>query len=77
VSRGEAPLGIVYYTDAVADAGVVIVDTFPEGTHAPIVYPAALTAGALPAAAKVLEFLKTDAARAVFERQGFSRPGRD
>jgi molybdate transport system substrate-binding protein len=77
VSRGEAPLGIVYFTDAFVDTGVVIVDTFPEGSHAPIVYPAALTTGASPAAARVLEFLKTNAALAVFEKQGFSRPGRD
>jgi len=77
VSRGEAPLGIVYYTDAVADPGVAIVDTFPEATHAPIVYPAALTVAASPAAARVLEFLKTDAARVVFDKQGFSRPRRD
>ena len=73
VSRGEAPLGIVYHTDALADAGVVIVDTFPDATHPPIVYPAALTAGASPAAARVLEFLKTDAARTVFEKHGFTR----
>ena len=46
VSRGEAPLGIVYRTDALADAGVVIVDTFPESTHPAIVYPAALTSAA-------------------------------
>ncbi len=77
VSRGEAPLGIVYYTDAVADAGVVIVDTFPETTHPPIIYPAALTTAASPAATKVLEFLKTDAARAVFAKQGFTRPRQD
>jgi molybdate transport system substrate-binding protein len=77
VSRGEAPLGIVYHTDALADPGVVIVDTFAEGTHPPIVYPAALTPAASPASARVLEFLKTDAARAVFEKHGFSRARRD
>lgn len=77
VSRGEAPLGIVYHTDAGADSGVVIVDTFPENTHPPIVYPAALTSGASPAAARVLEFLKTEAARAVFEKHGFSRARRE
>lgn len=77
VSRGEAPLGIVYRTDAHADPGVVIVDTFAEGTHPPIVYPAALTQESSPAAARVLEFLKTDAARAVFEKHGFSTARRD
>ena len=71
VSRGEVPLGIVYRTDANADAGVVVVDTFPESTHPPIVYPAALTRRALPKAARVLTFLRGPAAQAVFARQGF------
>jgi molybdate transport system substrate-binding protein len=77
VSRGEAPLGVVYHTDAVADPGVLIVDTFPESTHPPIIYPAALTSVASPAGSRVLEFLRTDAARAVFARQGFTTPRRD
>lgn len=77
VSRGEAPLGIVYHTDAVADASVVIVDTFPESTHPPITYPAALTSVASAAASSVLGFLKTDAARVVFDKQGFTTPRRD
>jgi molybdate transport system substrate-binding protein len=76
VSRGEAPLGIVYRTDALAEPGVVVVDTFPESAHAPIVYPAALTTAASPLAAKVLEYLKSPAARAVFDRYGFTTPGR-
>jgi molybdate transport system substrate-binding protein len=71
VSRGEAPLGIVYRTDALADRGVAIVDTFPEHTHPRIVYPAALTTGATTEAGRVLAFLRGDAARAVFARQGF------
>jgi len=77
VSRGEAPLGIVYRTDAIADGRVLIVDTFPESTHPPITYPVALTAVASAAASRVLEFLKTDGARAVFARQGFTVPRRD
>ncbi|MEO8070237.1 MAG: molybdate ABC transporter substrate-binding protein [Acidobacteriota bacterium] len=71
VSRGEAPLGIVYRTDALADTGVVIVDTFPDDTHPKIVYPAALVTGAGPDAIKVLAFLRGDAATRVFVRQGF------
>ena len=47
VSRGEAPLGIVYRSDAIADASVMPVGTFPESTHPPIVYPAALTSRAI------------------------------
>ena len=42
VSRGEAPFGIVYSTDALSDKGVKIVDTFPPDSYPPIVYPAAL-----------------------------------
>jgi molybdate transport system substrate-binding protein len=72
VSRGEAPFGIVYRTDAAADPGVRIVDTFPAGTHAPIVYPAALTSRASARAAAVLESLQTPAAMAAFARQGFT-----
>ena len=43
VARGEAPLGIVYQTDAASDPTVKIVGTFPENTHPPIIYPVALT----------------------------------
>jgi molybdate transport system substrate-binding protein len=77
VSRGESPLGIVYRTDALADPGVTIVDTFPETTHSPIVYPAALTTAASGSAGKLLDFLKTPEARAVFDRNGFTTPRRD
>jgi molybdate transport system substrate-binding protein len=73
VSRREAPLGIVYATDAAADKGVRIVATFPEDTHPPILYPAAVVAGSNdPAAAAFFEFLKSDRARPFFERQGFT-----
>ncbi len=71
VARGEAPLGIVYRTDALVEPNVRIVDTFPKDTHPPIVYPAALTRSASRAAARLLEFLRSPAARAVFERRGF------
>ena len=73
VSRGEAPLGIVYQTDAVADPGVKIVGTFPENTHAPIIYPVALTKESTnPDAQTFLNYLRSPAARAAFERQGFT-----
>jgi len=72
VSRGEAPFGIVYSTDALADKGVKIVDTFPPDTHPPIVYPAAVLASSKSAAAKpLLEYLRSPAARAVWEKHGF------
>lgn len=73
VSRGEAPLGIVYRTDAAADPRVRIVGTFPAGSHPPIIYPIALTAGAPDAAAAFLAFLRAaPAARAAFRREGFT-----
>jgi len=74
VSRGEAALGVVYFTDAVADAGVAIVDTFPSATHPPIVYPASLLSTSAPEGARVLEFLKSDAAWPAFAKQGFTKP---
>ena len=73
VSRGEAPFGVVYRTDAAADPNVRIVDAFPEDTHPPIVYPVALTAQTMNAdAAALLAYLTTPAARAAFEKQGFT-----
>lgn len=72
VSRGEAALGVVYQTDANADQGVKVVATFPEDTHAPIVYPFALTKEAKgEAPAKFLAFLASDEAKPIFEKQGF------
>jgi molybdate transport system substrate-binding protein len=72
VSRGEAPLGIVYQTDAAADKGVKIVGAFPESTHPPIIYPIAVTtASTNPGAAAYVGFLKSAAAKPAFEKQGF------
>ncbi|MCJ8519058.1 molybdate ABC transporter substrate-binding protein [Rhizobium tarimense] len=72
VSRGEAPYGIVYRTDAKADPGVTVVGIFPEDSHPPIVYPAALLKRSdNPAAASFLSFLKSDMARPYFELEGF------
>ena len=73
VSRGEAPLGIVYATDAAADQNVKVVATFPADTHPPIVYPVAVTKeAASPDAAAFLAFLRGPTARAAFEKQGFT-----
>ncbi|MCC7045779.1 MAG: molybdate ABC transporter substrate-binding protein [Alphaproteobacteria bacterium] len=73
VSRGEAPLGIVYQTDAAADPNVKIVDAFPQDTHPPIVYPIALTANASnPDAPGFLAYLRSAKAKPLFEKQGFS-----
>nr|WP_181338184.1 molybdate ABC transporter substrate-binding protein [Hyphomicrobium methylovorum] len=74
VAQGEAPFGIVYETDAAAEPKVKIVDVFPEDSHAPIIYPIAVTAGSKdPAAAEAfIGFLKTPEGQAVFKGQGFT-----
>ena len=72
VARGEAPLGIVYKTDAAIEPGVRIVGTFPGNTHEPIVYPMALTRSAHPDAASFAEYLRGLAARNLFEKYGFT-----
>ncbi len=76
VSRGEAPLGIVYGSDAKADASVRVVATFPVASHPPIVYPAAVTkASASPDEAKrFIARLTSTEGRAVFAAQGFGLP---
>jgi molybdate transport system substrate-binding protein len=72
VSRGEAPLGIVYQTDAAADKGVKVVAAFPESTHPPIIYPIAVIASsANPDAVAYVSFLKSPAAKPAFQKQGF------
>lgn len=72
VSSGEAPYGIVYATDAAADANVTVVGTFPKDSHPPIVYPAAAVAASDNALnAEFLAYLRGPVARAAFERQGF------
>ncbi len=72
VSRGETPLGIVYETDAKIDPGVKIVGTFPEGSHPAITYPVAVTATAKPDAMKYLAYLRSQNAKIIFEKYGFT-----
>jgi len=71
VDRGEAPLGIVYQTDALIDKNVRVVDAFPDNTHLPITYPIALVSGAKADAAKFLAYVQSPAADIVFKRYGF------
>ena len=73
VSRGEAPLGIVYSTDAAAETNVKTVGTFPEDSHAPIIYPAAVIKESKANDARpFLDYLKSIKARPSFEKQGFT-----
>lgn len=72
VALGEAPFGIVYATDAVAEDNVTVVGTFPAESHPPIVYPVAGIANRdNPAEAAFLDYLRGPEARQEFERQGF------
>lgn len=72
VARGEAPLGIVYDTDALVEPKVRIVGLFPANSHPPIVYPAAIVGrSGNPAAQRYLAFLKGPEAGAIFRRFGF------
>ena len=73
VATGEAPLGVVYNSDAVAEPRVKILATFPTDSHAPIRYPAAITdLGNKSPAEKFLKFLRSSATTAILERNGFS-----
>lgn len=75
VAAGEAPLGIVYASDAIADDGagdaVSVIGTFPADSHPPIIYPAAVIAPAKPEAVAFLEALTSEQAGAIFAAQGF------
>lgn len=73
VARGEAPLGVVYGSDARAEPRVRVLATFPAGSHPEIVYPAARVAASRhPRAAAFVAWLQEADARAIFLRHGFS-----
>jgi molybdate transport system substrate-binding protein len=72
VARGEAPFGIVYSTDAIAERKVRVIGEFPANLHPPIVYPAALLADSRSkSAAALLRFLHSADVRAVWRKFGF------
>lgn len=71
VARGEAPLGIVYATDARSEPKVKTIGVFPDDTHQPIVYPVALTKDANAGAKEFLDYLGSADARAIFAKDGF------
>jgi molybdate transport system substrate-binding protein len=73
VARGEAPFGIVYATDALAEPRVRIVDTFPEYTHAAIVYPVSVVATSRsPYAKRFVDSLASPVAQTIWLRHGFA-----
>lgn len=71
VTAGEAPLGVVYASDARAESGVKIVATFPANSHPDIRYPAALTVDAQAGATAILRCLMSDNAMKIFVKNGF------
>jgi predicted Zn-dependent peptidase len=84
-ARGEAPVGIVYATDARAEPAVKVLSVFPADTHAPIVYPMALAArapssdasgplGSADSAARFAAFLRSPAAASLLSARGFIAP---
>lgn len=74
VAWGEAPLGVVYATDAAAEPRVSVIAKFSAASHPPIVYPAALVDGADDGAASFLEYLSSATGAAFFLARGFQAP---
>jgi molybdate transport system substrate-binding protein len=72
VGRGEAPLGIVYETDAKVEPNVKVIARFPEDSHPPITYPVALTASAKLDAVRYIAFMRSGLAKTIFETHGFT-----
>jgi len=72
VARGEAPLGIVYTTDAKVEPRVRIIGTFPADSHPAIIYPVAATMTSKPEASSYLTYLRSAAAKVIFEQYGFT-----
>lgn len=73
VERGEAPLGIVYSTDAKITEKVKVVGIFPENSHPPVRYPVAIVkGGASKEALELLGFMKGKKAGKIFEKYGFT-----
>ena len=73
VARGEAPLGVVYASDAKAEPAVRVLAVFPPGSHPPIVYPVARVAKSRhPQAAAFVHWLQTPEAGAIFRAHGFT-----
>lgn len=75
VAEESADAGVVYATDAAAEPGVKIIAQAPEGScRTPVVYPlAVLTSAPNPDEARIfVEFLKSDAAKTIFEEYEFA-----
>ena len=73
VNTGNVDAGLVYKTDAAASKKVKILATAPDGSHAPIIYPAAALSGTKnqKAAEEFLAYLAGPEGKSVFEKHGF------
>lgn len=72
VARGEAPLGIVYETDARVEPRVKVLGVFPADSHPPVHYPAAAVRGGKDKG--FIAFLSSAEARAIAVESGFTIP---
>jgi molybdate transport system substrate-binding protein len=75
VATGETDAGIVYRTDAAVEPRVAIVAAFPEQSHTPVVYTAALCKGAKEHAHEFISLIKSAGGKALLEKRGFTLPG--
>lgn len=77
VARGECPAGVVYTTDAMMSDKVKIIGTFPNNSHAAIVYPLALLkrlenqTQASASSRQFWQYLQQPAAQKIFHKYGF------
>ncbi len=71
VERGEAPLGIVYATDARLSKQVKLMGTLDPTSHDPVTYMASVIAKAKVGAPDFLTYLQSDEAQAIFAEFGF------
>lgn len=74
VENASVDCGVVYSTDAATAAGVKVVCTAPDGSHTPVIYPAAIvtTTKNQTAAQDFLDYLSSEEAMIIFESAGFS-----
>ena len=71
VARGDAPLGVVYGSDALADPKVTVLWHIPDDQHPPITYPAVALS---PEGAQFMDILRSPQAAEIFKQYGFGLP---
>ena len=73
VAAGEADCGVVYATDAAIEPKVKVVAQAPQGSHKPVIYPAAVIKSSkhIEEAKTFLSFTGSEKAKAVFAKYGF------